>query len=42
MKALDEDFLMAVFTLLLSRVRGFANFMFNLKHGSETVKATHV
>ena len=30
MKALDEYFLMVVFTLLLSKVHVFANFMFNL------------
>ena len=30
MKALDEYFLMVVFTLLLNRVHVFANFMFNL------------
>ena len=30
MKALDEYFLMAVFTLLLNRVDVFAIFMFNL------------
>ena len=29
MKALDEYFLMVVFTLLLNRVHVFANFMFN-------------
>ena len=28
MKALDEDFLMVVFTLLLNRVHAFANFIF--------------
>ena len=31
MKALDEYFLMVVFTLLLKRVHVFAKFMFNLK-----------
>ena len=30
MKALDEYFLMVVFTLLLNKVHVFANFMFNL------------
>ena len=30
MKALDEYFLMVVFTLLLNRVNVFTNFMFNL------------
>ena len=30
MKALDEYFLMAVFTLLLNSVHVFANFMFNV------------
>ena len=30
MKALDEYFLMVVFTLLLNRVHVFANFMLNL------------
>ena len=30
MKALNEDFLMVVLTLLLNRVCVFANFMFNL------------
>ena len=29
-KALEEHFLMVVFTLLLNRVHVFANFMFNL------------
>ena len=41
MKALDEFFLLVVFTLLLNGVRVFAIFMFNLKtekHGSERVK----
>ena len=38
MKALSEYFLMVVFTLLLSKVHVFANFMFNLNRetiGSE-------
>ena len=35
MKALDEYFLMVVFTLLLNRVRVFANFMF--KQRNETI-----
>ena len=37
MKALDEYFLMVVFTLLLNRVHVFANLIFNSteKHGSE-------
>ena len=36
MKALDEYFLMVVFTLLLNGVHVFANFLFNLdRHGSE-------
>ena len=30
MKALDEYFLMMVFTLLLNRVHVFVNFMFNM------------
>ena len=30
MKALDEDFLIAVLVLLLNKVHVFANFMFNL------------
>ena len=30
MKALDEYFLMVVFTLLLNAVHVFANFMFNV------------
>ena len=30
MKALDEDFLMVVFTLLLNRVHVFVNCMFTL------------
>ena len=30
MKALDEDFLMVVFALLLNRLHVFAIFMFNL------------
>ena len=30
MKALDEYFLMVVFTLLLNTVNVFANFMFNM------------
>ena len=30
MKALDEHFLMVVFTLLLNRVHVFKNFSFNL------------
>ena len=34
MKALDEYFLMVMFTLLLNRVHVFANFIF----GSEKVK----
>ena len=41
MKALDEYFLMVVFTLLLNEVHVFAIFMFNLDretHGSERVK----
>ena len=41
MKALDEFFLLVVFTLLLNGVRVFAIFMFNLKaekHGSDRVK----
>ena len=40
MKALDEYFLMVVFTLLLKRVHVFAIFMFNLaeKDGSERDK----
>ena len=36
MDALDECFLMVVFTLLLNRVHGFANFMSNLNR--ETLK----
>ena len=40
MKALNESFLMEVFTLLQNRVHVFANFMFILteKHGGERVK----
>ena len=41
MKALDELFLLVVFTLLLNGVRVFGIFMFNMKaekHGSERVK----
>ena len=40
MKALNEYFLMVVFTLLLNRVHVFAIFMFNFdrkKHGSQRV-----
>ena len=39
MKALDEYFLMVVFTLLLNRVHVLANFMFNLKRNM-TVKGS--
>ena len=41
MKALDEDFLMVVFILLLNRLHVFANFLliWTEKHGSERVKA---
>ena len=35
MKALDESFLMVVFTLLLSRVHVFKNFIWTEKHGSK-------
>ena len=40
MKALNESFLMEVFTLLQNRVHVFANVMFILteKHGGERVK----
>ena len=41
MKALDDFFLLVVFTLLLNGVRVFGIFMFNMKaekHGSERVK----
>ena len=34
MKAVDEYFLMVVFTLLLNRVHVFGNFMFNLDRGT--------
>ena len=39
MKALDEYFLMVVFTLLLNRVHVFAIFMFNLD--DKTYRDTH-
>ena len=35
MKALDEYFLMVVFTLLVNGVRVFANFMFHLNRGKK-------
>ena len=38
MKALDEYFLMLVFTLLLNRVHVFANFMFYLNRETKAVK----
>ena len=34
MKALDEYFLMVVFTLLQNRIHVFADFMFNLNRGT--------
>ena len=39
MKALDEFFLMVVFTLLLNKVHvsGFLNFIWTERHGSERV-----
>ena len=38
MKALDEYFLMVVFTLLLNRVHVFAIFMFHLDMAVKTLK----
>ena len=38
MKALDEYFLMVVFTLLLNRDHVFAIFMFNLDRETKAVK----
>ena len=38
MKALDEYFLMVVFTLLLNRLHVFANFMFHLENKNMAVK----
>ena len=37
MKALDEYFLMVVFTLLLKRLRVFAECFWSEKHGNEGV-----
>ena len=38
MKALDECFLMEVFTLLLNTFHDFTNFMFNLNRKNMAVK----